>query len=199
MIKNLQKRIKATEQKIYNYVECISDGMMVIEDSIDEIHRSMNNITRLLEEVQAERDYVDNNLDNLLREQRNLTNLESALMSLELIEGEEVEEVEENLENSDEDEEEDLDSDEEDEEDDFDDEEDDDDFDEDICDDCGLEDLTVITEDGSFLCKDCYKKRVIAEYEKELADKEKVEKVEEIEKVDAIEEIEKTEGFPTKN
>ena len=97
MIKNLQKRIEATEQKIYNYVECISDGMMVIEDSIDEIHRAMNNITRLLEEVQEERDYVDNNLDNLLREQRNLTNLESALMSLELIEGgldsdEEVEE-----------------------------------------------------------------------------------------------------------
>lgn len=80
MIKNLRKRIEDLENKIEGIVEDIYEG-------VDTIDCNVRAIYRLLNEVQDHRDYVENNLDNLLREQRNLGLLESALNSMELVDG----------------------------------------------------------------------------------------------------------------
>lgn len=182
MIKKLLNKIQTTEKNIDVYVETIEDGMVIIKDNLADIYKAMAHVTKLLEEVNSEREYVSRNIDNLLRDQRNLTNMEVALSSLELIEGDtdlSMDSLDDEEDEDDEDEEEE-------------DEEEEDSFD--VCDECGADDLTIETEDGRFLCRDCYRKQVLAEYQQEIAAETGPENVEEDETIapqEVVEEVQK--------
>ena len=146
--------------------EDMIDSMAVMEDNLNEIKK-------LLAEIEVERNFINGNLDRLLKETRNAALMESALATLEMVDGPL------DLDSSDEEEDEDDndDNDFEDDED-FDDEDDDEDDLSDICGFCGAEDVVLIeadTNDGRmFLCPQCYEKHVIEKHQKMESEEKEV-------------------------
>ena len=164
MKRELIKKIGVIENKIEGIIENIIDGIDTIDDNVARI-------TRMLNEIKTERDYIDNNIDDLMREQRNLALMESALNALDM-----VEEVIEDTETCAVCEDVDLDE--------FDDEEDEDEEDEDDLDECDVchrptdfDDLIELDGGDTYICKDCFKKQIIKEYEDQKAANEEAEAV----------------------
>jgi hypothetical protein len=155
MKKELIKKIGVIENKIEGIVENIVDGISAIDDNLI-------CITKMLKEIKIERDYIDNNIDDLMREQRNLALMESALNSLDMIE--EVIEDTDTCAVC-----EDVDLDEPDEEE----EEDEEDY-LDECDEChkaiDFDELIELNGGQTYLCKECFKKQIIKEYEDQKAE-----------------------------
>ena len=106
----------------------------------------------MLNEIKTERDYIDNNIDDLMREQRNLALMESALNALDM-----VEEVIEDTDACAVCEDVDLDE--------FDDEDEEDEDELDECDVChrptDFDDLIELDGGDTYICKDCFKKQII--------------------------------------
>lgn len=152
MLQKLLNKFNTTERRVDDTIDNMIDGLDTIDGNVKQI-------MTLLNSIQKERDYIDSNLEGMLKHQRNLALMESALATLSLVDDAEIteffkDEMEEECDLCEEDDE------------------------MDVCEKCGQEHLfwnLIEDKDGKYICKECYKKQVINDYLEENNNKKEEE------------------------